>query len=115
MTRADLRIEGIRAGGKHGANPGEQDRAQEFVVDLEIAVDVGGDSIDQTADYRAVVGAVIEAVEGESVVLLETLAERVADAVATLDGVARVTAIVHKPAAARSLEVGDIAARATVG
>jgi pimeloyl-ACP methyl ester carboxylesterase len=50
----------------------------------------------------------------ESFDLLESLANAVANAVLALDGVAKVAAIVHKPAAARSNDVQGVAAGATV-
>ena len=100
-------IEGIRASGRHGANPGEQLQPQEFVVDLEVWVRGGEDRLDDTIDYR-------ETVETNSFVLLETLAEVVASSVMALGDVARVTAAVHKPGAAASLGVADVLAEATV-
>ena len=36
MTTSRIFLSGIRAAGRHGANPGEKDRPQEFVVDLDI-------------------------------------------------------------------------------
>jgi dihydroneopterin aldolase len=108
----ELTLRGIRARGRHGASPGETDRPQEFVVDLEVVVDVGADRLDATADYRALARTARAAVEDEPVVLLETLAGRVADAVARLDRVVRVRAIVHKLRAAESVEAEDVSAAA---
>lgn len=115
MSESRISIRGISARGRHGANPGEAEDAQEFVVDLDVTVEVSGDSLDATADYRALVGAALLAVEVTSGVLLETLAENVARAVLEIGGVSGVTAVVHKPRAAVSLEVEDISASATVG
>lgn len=115
MAESRISIRGISARGRHGANPGEAEEAQDFVVDLDVAVEVSGDSLDATADYRALVGAALHAVEGTSGVLLETLAENVARGVLEIGGVTGVTAVVHKPRAAASLEVEDIAASATIG
>jgi len=67
-----LALAGIHAIGRHGANPGEQVQAQEFVVDL---------------DLSAVYG---------------------------LEGVLRVVAVVHKPAAAASLGIDDVSAEAII-
>jgi len=66
-----------------------------------------------TADYRKLVQAARDVVAGESLDLLESLAGEVARAVAGIPRVVRATAIVHKPAAARSSEVQGIAAAAT--
>lgn len=111
MTR--LFLTGIRAEGRHGANPGEQDVPQEFVVDLDVEVEVGDDRIEATADYRDLIRTARETVETERFDLLETIAAAVARAVAARRGVVRATAIVHKPAAARSNDVQGVAAAAT--
>jgi dihydroneopterin aldolase len=107
-----VRLAEIRAEGRHGASPGERDGAQPFVVDLEIEVDPGEDHIDATGDYRDVVAAVKATVEGESVTLIETLARRVASAVAAVPGVVSCRAVVHKPLAANRLGVSDVSAEA---
>jgi dihydroneopterin aldolase len=115
VTSQVITIDGIRASGRHGANPGEQLEPQEYVVDLQVWVEVDFDSLDVTADYRDIVNAARTAVETGSYVLLETLAESVARAI--YDGfgqVLRATATVHKPAAARSMRVDDVAVEATV-
>ncbi len=114
MSTARLFLTGIGASGHHGANPGEKDRAQELVVDLDVEVAVTGDDIGATADYRGLIRKARAIVEGERFDLLENLADAVARAVAGLEGVVRATAIVHKPAAARSNDVQGIAAAATV-
>jgi dihydroneopterin aldolase len=60
-----------------------------------------------------VVERVRRTVEGSSFVLLESLAEAVASDLFDLDPVLRATALVHKPNAARSLDVGDVYAEFT--
>jgi dihydroneopterin aldolase len=108
-----LFLTGISTTGHHGANPGEQDAAQDFVVDLDVEVDVSGDDIGATTDYRRLIRTARETVERERYALLENLADAVARSVAALEGVVRATAIVHKPAAARSNDVQGVAAGAT--
>jgi len=114
VTTSRLFLTGITAAGRHGANRGEKDRPQDFVVDLDVEVDVTGDRIGGTADYRKLVETARGVVASESFDLLESLAAAVARAVAHLDGVVRATAIVHKPSAARSNELQGVAAAATV-
>src|SRR6266496_5281695 len=100
MASKVITIEGIRAQGRHGASPGEQLEPQEFVVDLEVWVEVDVDSLESTSDYREIVTVARTAIESESYQLLETIADAVARAV--YDGfpqVLRVTATIHKPAA----------------
>ena len=113
MVTSRLFLTGIAASGRHGANPGEKDEPQDFVVDLDVEVELGGDELAATSDYRTLIRTARETVERGSFDLLETLAHAVAEAVVALDGVTKVSAIVHKPAAARSNEVQGVAAAAT--
>jgi dihydroneopterin aldolase len=115
VTTSRLFLTGITASGRHGANPGEKDLLQDFVVDLDVEVEVSSDDIGATADYRKLIQTARDIVAGTSFDLLETLAAAVAQAVSSLPRVIRATAIVHKPAAARSSEIQGIAAAATVG
>lgn len=110
-----LALSGIRVRGRHGANPGERDQPQEFVVDLDVVVRRAGDDLASTADYRDLVAEARRVVAERSFGLLETLAAEVAAAVARRPGVLAATATVHKPAAAGSLDAEDVAARAMAG
>jgi dihydroneopterin aldolase len=114
MSRAVISLSGIEAWGRHGASEGEQLEAQPFLVDVEVVLTVEDDTLEATADYRALAEAVRGAVAGESVMLLETLADSVARAVFGFESVEEVTATVHKPRAAESLGVVDVAASASV-
>ena len=115
MTTTKLFLSGIRCEGRHGANPGEKDAPQPFVVDLDLDVNVEGDGIGQTADYRKIAEGVRDTVATTSFDLLESLARAVADAVAAMPHVLRATAVVHKPNAARSVGIDGVAAAATSG
>ena len=115
MTTSRIFLSGIRAAGRHGANPGEKDQPQAFVIDLDVEVTVEGDAIEATADYRRLVTVARETVERRSFDLLESLADAVARAVAAAGNVRSVTAVVHKPAAARSMDIDGVAAAATAG
>lgn len=114
MATSRLFLTGIRTSGHHGANPGEKDQAQDFVVDVDVEVDVTADRIGGTSDYRQLIRTVRETVERERFDLLESLANAVAEAIAARPGVMRATAVVHKPGAARSNDVEGVAAAATV-
>lgn len=105
-----VRLTGIGAEGRHGVLEWERDRAQPFVVDLELEVEVAGDDLTTTADYARIAPAVQDLVAGESYRLIETLAARIASVVAGEPGVIRCRATVHKPEAARSLGVADVSA-----
>lgn len=114
MTTSRLFLTGITASGRHGANPGEKDEPQDFVVDLDVELEVSRDDLDATADYRELIRTARGIVTEGSFDLLEALAAAVASAVAGHPGVTRATAIVHKPAASRSSEVQGVAAAVTV-
>lgn len=114
MARATVVVSGIGAEGRHGANEGERDDAQPFVVDLEVEVDATADSIEGTVDYRAIAEAARQVVEGSSFTILESLADAVARSIRDLEGVLEVTATVRKPRAAESLDVAAVAARVTL-
>ncbi|HYH28439.1 MAG TPA: dihydroneopterin aldolase [Actinomycetota bacterium] len=107
-----LRLTGIETSGRHGASTGEQDSPQPFLVDLEVVVEPTEDELASTADYRELAAATREVVSGESHVLLETIARRVAEAVGSLPGVVGCRAVVHKPAAASRHGLEDVSAEA---
>ena len=113
-TATLISVDGIRATGRHGAHPDERLKAQEFVVDVAVWVEVEEDALASTLDYRAIAERVREAVSTTSFQLLEALAEAVASAVVALDPALRATAVVHKPGAASSLGVADVSAEVTL-
>ncbi len=114
MSEFILRLSGIAAQGRHGADPGEKLEAQPFVVDLAVTIDVLGDAVEDTADYAALIAAAREVVERQSHDLLETLAGAVARAVFEYQNVTAVAAVVHKPRVAELLGVDDVSAEAFV-
>jgi dihydroneopterin aldolase len=113
VSRARLFLSGIAAEGRHGVNPGEKDAPQPFVVDLDLEVEVGGDDIDSTADYRRATDLVRGVVAERSYALIETLAGEIAAAIVGEPGVVRATVLVHKPGAARGLAIDGVAAAVT--
>lgn len=108
-----IRIVGIACEGRHGVIDEERMRPQPFVVDLEIEVEASEDDLATTADYDGAVGLVRDLVATESFRLVETLARRLAEAVASRPGARSCRATVHKPEVARSLGVEDVSAEAT--
>ena len=107
-------LTGIRAHGRHGAEADELALPQEFIIDLDVTLDVGDDSLTETVDYRILADAAREIVASTSFHLLESVADAVAKAAYQYSGVERVTAVVHKPSAAASIGVEDVAAEATI-
>ncbi len=71
----------IVASGRHGANPGERDRAQPFHVDIEMDVDLSraaaSDALEDTVNYADVHRRVVDIVERRSYALLERLADEI--------------------------------------
>ena len=110
MSGTRLFLSGIRVEGRHGARAGEKDVAQPFVVDLDLEVEPEEDAIEATADYRAITEAVRDLVEHGSFDLIESMADAIARRVAAIPHVTTATAVVHKPDAARRLDVDGVAA-----
>lgn len=71
--------------GHHGTLPAERELGQPFVVDVEMTLDLRpagvSDSLAKTVDYGEVHRLAREIVEGETVGLTETLAERISTAI----------------------------------
>ncbi len=78
-----ITIRGIRAYGRHGADPGERERAQPFEIEVHCLLDARGarenDDLAATLDYAALHRRVVSLVESESHRLLERLAQRLLD------------------------------------
>ena len=113
MTASRVTIVGIEAEGRHGANPGERIETQPFLVDLDVLLEVERDQLDATVDYRALADLARSTVASTSFELLESVAGAVAQAIFDLSAVLEVTATVHKPQAADSMGVEDVAAEVT--
>jgi dihydroneopterin aldolase len=97
-----IELRGLRSVGTHGVLVEEQERAQPFEVDLDLAVDLRpagvSDSLADTVDYGAVADVVAATVSGtRSFALLEALAWHVADAVLGVDDrITGVTVVLRK-------------------
>lgn len=95
-----IELRGLRAMGRHGCLPEEQERDQPFEVDLDVAMDLSAagasDDLDDTLDYGAAAEAVAAVVAGEPSALLERVAERIAAVVLADQRVGSVTVAVRK-------------------
>ena len=92
-------VENITHTGSHGVNAEERSKAQEFRIDVcaEITSPISyGDDLANTADYREFLEAGRAVIEGPSVTLIETLAERIAESVLKNQKIGRVTVTVRK-------------------
>lgn len=107
-----LRVRGLRFTGHHGVFEHERRDGQEFIVDVALDIDAsaaaGSDDLADTVDYGALADQVRAVVEGEPVDLIETLADRIAQACLRPEGVARVEVTVHKPHAPVQARFDDV-------
>jgi len=106
---------GLRGRGRHGWFAHETEHGQTFVVDLVLHLDTraaaASDDLADTVDYGQVGQAVLSVIEGEPVRLVETLAQRVADACLVEPRVQVVEVVVHKPEAPMPVAFTDVEVR----
>ncbi|EPH41071.1 putative Dihydroneopterin aldolase [Streptomyces aurantiacus JA 4570] len=92
--------------------PREREEGQTFIVDLVLGLDTraaaADDDLAKTVHYGIVAEEVVAVVEGEPVNLVETLAERVAQACLKHDVVLEVEVTVHKPDAPITVPFDDV-------
>ena len=113
MTAGDrISLIGLRGRGRHGLLPRERAEGQPFTVDVVLVLDTReaarSDDLADTVDYGAVAATVVRMVEGEPVNLLETLAQRIADACLAHHRVDEVQVTVHKPDAPMTVPFDDV-------
>lgn len=105
-------LRGITAHGRHGVLPHEHDHAQPFVVDVDLELDLRraghSDDLSHTVSYAEVAADVVDVVAGPHVDLVETLAERIADACLARPFVDGAQVWVHKPHAPVGVPVADV-------
>ncbi|MBA2560990.1 MAG: dihydroneopterin aldolase [Propionibacteriales bacterium] len=107
-----LMLRGLRAVGHHGAFDFERRDGQEFVVDVELALDTRraarGDELSATVHYGHLAERLHEAIVSDPVELIETLAQRIADVCLAEPPVASVDVTVHKPQAPIRVTFDDV-------
>ncbi len=93
-------MEGMTFFGRHGVFPAERELGARFTVDVELAGDLStagrSDRLADTVNYAHAYELVREVVEGEAYHLLETVAERIAERMLSLERVERATVRVYK-------------------
>lgn len=106
-------LTGLRARGRHGVFDFERVEGQDFVVDATLELDLRAaarsDDVRDTVDYGELAARLVAIVTGEPVNLIETLAERLAQACLADDRVIAATVTVHKPQAPIPHEFTDVA------
>lgn len=107
-----MRLAGLTAFGRHGVFAQERRDGQEFHVDAVLHLDTreaaAGDDLARTVDYGTLAIALADLVRGEPVNLVETLAQRLADACLTDPRVAAADVTVHKPHAPVPERLDDV-------
>lgn len=97
-------LRGLQGFGRHGVLDAERVLGQPFSLDLALHLDTreaaAGDDLTATVDYGALAVELLQVLTGEPVLLVETLAARVAETcLARSERVAAVDVVVHKPQA----------------
>lgn len=97
-----IAVRGVRAYGRHGANPGERDREQPFDIDIFIEMDLAqaqsSDDLSDTLDYATLHDRVVAIVQSTSFSLLERLGGEMLRAIFADPRVARAQVRIGKPA-----------------
>jgi dihydroneopterin aldolase len=95
-----IEIRGLRALGVVGVLPEERERAQPFEIDFDVEADLSeagaSDALDDTIDYGALVDTAEKVVTKESWLLLERVAERIAEELMRFDRVMAVNVTIRK-------------------
>ncbi len=108
-----IELTGLRVRGNHGVFDFEREQGQYFVIDvtLHLPLDAAtaSDDVADTVHYGELADQIAEIVGGEPVNLIETLAERIADAVLRDARVHAVEVTVHKPQAPIAQTFDDVA------
>ncbi len=96
-----ISLRGLRVRGQHGVYEFEREQGQDFIVDVELELDLLGagvsDDVANTVHYGELADRLAAIVAGEPVNLIETLADRLASACLTDLRVTAATVTVHKP------------------
>ncbi|WP_435770420.1 dihydroneopterin aldolase [Nocardioides sp. SYSU DS0651] len=108
----ELRILGIEVHAHHGVFDHERRDGQTFRLDLVLGVDTRpaaeSDDLRDTVDYGSLVDHVVSEVSRDPVDLIETLAQRIADACLLDRRVEWARVTVHKPDAPIQAEFDDV-------
>ncbi|MDT5031615.1 MAG: 7,8-dihydroneopterin aldolase/epimerase/oxygenase [Actinoplanes sp.] len=108
-----ITLSGLRVRGFHGVFDFERRDGQDFVVDVQLDLDLApaaaSDDVTDTVHYGELASALATVIAGEPVNLIETLADRLAQVCLIDPRVAAATVTVHKPGAPIPLEFADVA------
>ncbi|WP_237207311.1 dihydroneopterin aldolase [Rothia nasimurium] len=112
-SRTDrITLTGVGSVGYHGVLDSEKQTGQPFFVDITMFTDftqaAATDNVAHTVNYAEVAEVIREIVTGESLDLIETLAERIAAAVLEKFPLLAVELTVHKPKAPIEVTFADV-------
>ena len=98
-----ITLTGLQARGHHGVYGFERADGQDFVVDVDLELDLStaaaSDDVADTVHYGELAGGLVEVITGDPVDLIETLADRLVAVCLADHRVAAATVTVHKPQA----------------
>ena len=112
-----ITLTGVEAFGYHGVLPEERAKGQPFIVDVVLHAEIREagrtDDLSKTIDYSAVADAIVTAIEGEPLNLIEALAQRIAENIFDLEStvanhVSLLEITVHKPQAPIAARFADV-------
>ncbi|MBW3094860.1 2-amino-4-hydroxy-6-hydroxymethyldihydropteridine diphosphokinase [Bifidobacterium sp. 64T4] len=110
-------LTGVRANGTHGVLDFEHERAQQFIVDATLYLDLAAagvsDDLNDTVDYGRAAKEIVAVIEGRHADLIEHLAQRIADRLLAIPPIAKVDVTVHKPHAPITVPFDDVAVSIT--
>ncbi|OIU84643.1 MULTISPECIES: dihydroneopterin aldolase [unclassified Microbacterium] len=108
----EITLTGLTVFGYHGVFDFERRQGQEFTIDLMLQLSLvaaaATDDVADTVHYGELADTVAAIVAGEPVNLIETLANRIADAALEDARVQNVAVTVHKPSAPIQQSFADV-------
>lgn len=112
-SRADrITLTGVGSVGYHGVLDTEKQTGQPFFVDITMFTDfteaAATDDVAHTVNYAEVAEVIREIVTGDSLDLIETLAEKIAQTVLSRFPLQAVELTVHKPKAPIEVTFADV-------
>ncbi|WP_433055643.1 dihydroneopterin aldolase [Dactylosporangium sp. CS-033363] len=108
-----ISLRGLKVRGFHGVFDFERRAGQDFVIDVDLELDLrpaaASDDVTDTVHYGELAERLAAVVTGPAVNLIETLAEKLAAESLADPRVRAATVTVHKPQAPIPLEFADVA------
>lgn len=108
----EITLTGLRVFGRHGVFDFEREQGQDFTIDVTLRLDTrpaaASDDVADTVHYGELAETLAQIVGGEPVALIETLAERLADAALADPRVRSTSVTVHKPHAPIERTFADV-------